>query len=72
MDLPAHASHSLFIDRSRIETICEEEWASFLDDNHLTPVPEQQDLRGFFLNWVAAMAKRTRPASTHSLRSSRL
>jgi hypothetical protein len=63
MDLPAHVPHSLFIDRSRIGSVCEEEWASFLDDNHLIPVPEQQDLRGFFLNWVAVFLPDAFPTS---------
>jgi hypothetical protein len=63
MDLPAHVPHSLFIDRSRIATICEEEWVSFLNDNHLTPVPERQDQRGFFLNWAAVFLPDAFPTS---------
>jgi hypothetical protein len=66
MDLPAHVSHTLFIDRSRIGTICEEEWASFLDDDYLTPVPERQDLCGFFLNWVAVFLPDAFPTSLQS------
>lgn len=43
----------LFIDKSLIEAICEAEWEAFLADDSISPVPEKQDLRGFFLNWVA-------------------
>jgi hypothetical protein len=48
------ASASLSIDLSRIAAICEEEWPAFLDEVGIDPIPERQDLRAFFLNWVGA------------------
>jgi hypothetical protein len=57
------ASSSLAINLSRIAAICEEEWQSFLDDVNIHPIPERQDLRGFFLNWVAVFAPEAYPSS---------
>ena len=56
----------LLIDQSRIAAICEEEWQSFLEDMQITPVPERQDLRGFFLNWVAVFLPDAFPTSLQS------
>jgi len=54
---------SLSVDLSRFAAICEEEWLSFLDDVNLDPIPERQDLRGFFLNWVAVFMPEAFPSS---------
>jgi hypothetical protein len=61
------ASSSLSIDLSRIATICEEEWKAFLDDMEIDPIPQRQDLRGFFLNWVAVFVPEAFPSSLSSL-----
>ena len=60
------SSSPLSIDLSRISAICDEEWQSFLDDMDITPVPQRQDLRGFFLNWVAVFIPQAFPASLQS------
>jgi hypothetical protein len=57
------ASSPLSIDLSRIGAICEEEWQSFLDDIDIDPIPERQDLRAFFLNWVAVFVPEAFPSS---------
>ena len=59
-------SSPLSIDLSRIAAICDEEWQSFLDDMDATPVPQRQDLRGFFLNWVAVFIPQAFSASLQS------
>lgn len=59
-------SSPLSIDLSRIAAICDEEWQYFLDDMDVTPVPQRQDLRGFFLNWVAVSIPQAFPASLQS------
>ena len=59
-------SSPLSIDLSRIAGICDEEWQSFLDDMDITHVPQRQDLRGFFLNWVAVFIPEAFPASLQS------
>ena len=59
-------SSPLSIDLSRIAAICDEEWQSFFDDMDITPVPQRQDLRGFFLNWVAVFIPEAFPASLQS------
>ena len=61
------ASSSLAIDLSRIATICDEEWQSFLADMQIDPIPERQDLRGFLLNWVAVFLPEAFPSSLSSL-----
>src|SRR5262245_7487445 len=48
------ANNSLSINLGHIASMCREEWSALVDDIHLEPIPERQDLRGFFLNWVAA------------------
>ena len=60
------ASPSLSIDLSRIAAICEEEWQSFLDEVVIDPIPERQDLRAFFLNWVAVFVPEAFPSSLTS------
>ena len=57
------ASSPLSIDLCRIGAICEEEWQSFLDEVNIDPIPERQDLRGFFLNWVAVFVPEAFPSS---------
>lgn len=57
------ASTSPSIDLSRIASICEEEWQAFLDDMEIDPIPRRQDLRGFFLNWVAVFVPEAFPSS---------
>ena len=64
--MPEFTSSPLSIDLSRIAVICDEEWESFLDDMDITPVPPRQDLRGFFLNWVAVFIPQAFPASLQS------
>ncbi len=53
----------LSIDLDRIAAVCEEEWAAFLSDMDIEPVPERQDFRGFLLNWVAVFAPEAFPPS---------
>ena len=60
------ASSLLSIDLSRIAAICEEEWQAFLDDIGIDPIPERQDLRAFFLNWVAVFVPEAFPSSLTS------
>jgi hypothetical protein len=48
-----HGLANLKVDPERIGALCEDEWYAFLNDIEITPVPQVQDLRGFFLNWVA-------------------
>ena len=60
------ASSSLSIDLSRTAAICEEEWQAFLDDISIDPIPERQDLRAFFLNWVAVFVPEAFPSSLTS------
>ena len=58
------ASSSRSIDLSRIADICEEEWQAFLDDISIDPIPERQDLRAFFLNWVAVFMPEAFPSTS--------
>ncbi len=55
------SSSYLLIDLDRVATACEEEWQSILADMDIDPVPERQDFRGFFLNWVAVFAPEAFP-----------
>ena len=57
------AASPLSIDSNRVAAICQEEWQSFLEDVDITPIPERQDLRGFFLNWVAVFLPDAFPTS---------
>lgn len=63
MDAPEFAHSPLSLDFSRIGAICEEDWAEFLNDLDVDPIPERQDLRGFLLNWVATFIPEAFPAS---------
>ena len=54
---------TLSIDSNRVAAICKEEWQSFLEDMDIAPVPARQDLRGFFLNWVAVFLPDAFPTS---------
>ena len=60
------AQSDLSIDQNRVAAICIEEWRAFLEDMEITPVPERQDLRGFFLNWVAVFLPDAFPTSLQS------
>jgi hypothetical protein len=62
-------SSTLCLDLDRVAVMCEEEWQCFLDDMELDPVPELQDLRGFFLNWVAVFLPEAFPPSLQSAMS---
>ena len=57
---------SLSLDVSRIGALCVEEWESFLESMASVPVPQRQDLRGFFLNWVAVFIPEAFPSSLQS------
>jgi hypothetical protein len=61
-DVAEFSESSLSIDLTRIGAICEEEWQAFLSDMDASPVPQKQDLRGFFLNWVAVFIPEAFPA----------
>ena len=63
MDSSKPAVTPLAVDRSRIGAICEEEWESFLSDYDETPVPDVQDRRAFFLNWIAVFHREAFPNS---------
>jgi hypothetical protein len=52
---------SLSINLDRIASVCEEEWAAFLHDMDIEPIPDRQDFRGFLLNWVAVFAPEAFP-----------
>jgi hypothetical protein len=43
----------LLIDRARVRVACQQEWEVFVAASALRPIPEGQDQRAFFLNWVA-------------------
>jgi hypothetical protein len=60
------ASPSPSIDLNRTAAICEEEWQLFLEDVGIDPIPERQDLRAFFLNWVAVFVPEAFPSSLTS------
>lgn len=69
IEVPEVSPQFLSIDTGRLSAICEEEWEFFLHDMPLTPVPQMQDRRGFFLNWVAVFVPEAFPTSLQSTMS---